>query len=252
MVALLPEQQEMAIEAEPDAFRPAAGAWGRKGSTLVRLDAGRTTGSSGRCGWPGRTGPPRTSERDSYDLSGEEVSAPAQSRDRRVDHGLVGPGVELSRIRRSAAAVAASAPWREPRRSRRARRRRSCPRPCGCGARPERRRRFSAWLTMPSASVRARSIIVAASASACGGLGLIFGAQRLGLGAQLRGLVELLADAGDLLVERLADRGRHPLPDHQREHGEHRQRDPAGGVEAAGGRLGMAAAMILGGAVSSS
>jgi len=36
-VMLLPEQQEMAIEAEPDAFRPAAGAWGRQGSTLVRL-----------------------------------------------------------------------------------------------------------------------------------------------------------------------------------------------------------------------
>jgi hypothetical protein len=38
MVALLPEQQELAIEAEPDAFRPAAGAWGRGGSTLVALD----------------------------------------------------------------------------------------------------------------------------------------------------------------------------------------------------------------------
>ena len=38
MVALVPEQQEMAIEAEPDAFRPASGAWGRGGSTLVALD----------------------------------------------------------------------------------------------------------------------------------------------------------------------------------------------------------------------
>jgi len=38
MVGLLPEQQELAIEAEPDAFRPAAGAWGRGGSTLVVLD----------------------------------------------------------------------------------------------------------------------------------------------------------------------------------------------------------------------
>ena len=38
MVALLPEQQELAIEAEPEAFRPAAGAWGRGGSTLVALD----------------------------------------------------------------------------------------------------------------------------------------------------------------------------------------------------------------------
>lgn len=39
MVVLLPEQQEMAMAAEPEAFKPAAGAWGRKGSTLVRLDA---------------------------------------------------------------------------------------------------------------------------------------------------------------------------------------------------------------------
>lgn len=38
-VMLLPEQQELAIEAEPDAFSPAAGAWGRGGSTMVRLDA---------------------------------------------------------------------------------------------------------------------------------------------------------------------------------------------------------------------
>ena len=38
-VALLPEQQELAIAAEPDAFTPAAGAWGRGGSTVVRLDA---------------------------------------------------------------------------------------------------------------------------------------------------------------------------------------------------------------------
>jgi hypothetical protein len=38
-VMLLPEQQELAIEAEPEAFKPAAGAWGRGGSTLVKLDA---------------------------------------------------------------------------------------------------------------------------------------------------------------------------------------------------------------------
>jgi len=37
MVALHPEQQELAMDAEPEAFRPAAGAWGRGGSTLVTL-----------------------------------------------------------------------------------------------------------------------------------------------------------------------------------------------------------------------
>jgi len=39
MVQLTPEQQELAIAAEPEAFRPASGAWGRNGSTLARLDA---------------------------------------------------------------------------------------------------------------------------------------------------------------------------------------------------------------------
>ncbi|HKR24176.1 MAG TPA: MmcQ/YjbR family DNA-binding protein [Allosphingosinicella sp.] len=38
-VMLLPEQQELAMEAEPGAFSPASGAWGRGGSTVVTLDA---------------------------------------------------------------------------------------------------------------------------------------------------------------------------------------------------------------------
>jgi hypothetical protein len=44
MVKLTPEQQEILIAAEPAAFKPAAGAWGRRGSTHVRLAAvDRTT-----------------------------------------------------------------------------------------------------------------------------------------------------------------------------------------------------------------
>ena len=39
MVALLPEQQDDFMSLAPDAFRPAAGAWGAGGSTLVRLEA---------------------------------------------------------------------------------------------------------------------------------------------------------------------------------------------------------------------
>jgi hypothetical protein len=39
MVQLMPEQQEDFIALAPQAFRPANGAWGRQGSTLVRLDA---------------------------------------------------------------------------------------------------------------------------------------------------------------------------------------------------------------------
>jgi hypothetical protein len=44
MVKLTPEQQEILMATEPGAFKPAAGAWGRRGSTHVRLAAiDRTT-----------------------------------------------------------------------------------------------------------------------------------------------------------------------------------------------------------------
>ncbi|MEA3004529.1 MAG: hypothetical protein QOH81_3317 [Sphingomonadales bacterium] len=39
MAGLMPEQQEDFIHLAPDAFKPAAGAWGRGGSTLVNLAA---------------------------------------------------------------------------------------------------------------------------------------------------------------------------------------------------------------------
>jgi hypothetical protein len=39
MVSLMPEQQEDFMTLAPEAFKPAAGAWGRNGSTLVKLDA---------------------------------------------------------------------------------------------------------------------------------------------------------------------------------------------------------------------
>ena len=39
MVRLTPEQQGDAIRAFPDAFQPAAGMWGKSGSTVVRLSA---------------------------------------------------------------------------------------------------------------------------------------------------------------------------------------------------------------------
>lgn len=37
MVKLTPMEQEMLVGSEPEVFTPAAGAWGRRGSTLVRL-----------------------------------------------------------------------------------------------------------------------------------------------------------------------------------------------------------------------
>jgi hypothetical protein len=37
MVKLTPEQQQEFVTAEPDTFVPAAGAWGRGGSTMVQL-----------------------------------------------------------------------------------------------------------------------------------------------------------------------------------------------------------------------
>lgn len=39
MVRLMPEQQEDFIAVAPEAFAAAKGAWGRQGSTIVRLEA---------------------------------------------------------------------------------------------------------------------------------------------------------------------------------------------------------------------
>jgi hypothetical protein len=39
MVKLTPDQQEDFLVADPDAFAPASGAWGRQGCTTVRLDS---------------------------------------------------------------------------------------------------------------------------------------------------------------------------------------------------------------------
>jgi hypothetical protein len=39
MVKLTPDQQALFVRPEPDAFQPASGAWGRRGCTMVRLDA---------------------------------------------------------------------------------------------------------------------------------------------------------------------------------------------------------------------
>lgn len=38
-VKLTADQQEVLLDAEPEAFKPAAGAWGRRGWTYVRLAA---------------------------------------------------------------------------------------------------------------------------------------------------------------------------------------------------------------------
>jgi hypothetical protein len=43
MVKLSPEDQEVVVAAEPDVFVPVKGAWGRQGSTNVRLDAASAT-----------------------------------------------------------------------------------------------------------------------------------------------------------------------------------------------------------------
>jgi hypothetical protein len=41
MVKLTPEQQEQFVQAEPDVFVPAAGAWGGRGATTVYLGLAR-------------------------------------------------------------------------------------------------------------------------------------------------------------------------------------------------------------------
>ncbi len=39
MVKLTPDQQAPLVRGEPEVYKPAAGAWGVKGATIVRLDA---------------------------------------------------------------------------------------------------------------------------------------------------------------------------------------------------------------------
>lgn len=39
MVKLKPEQQQLFLQAAPEVFEPATGAWGRMGATTVRLEA---------------------------------------------------------------------------------------------------------------------------------------------------------------------------------------------------------------------
>jgi hypothetical protein len=39
MVKLTPDQQALFVRTEPDVFQPVNGAWGRRGSTYVRLEA---------------------------------------------------------------------------------------------------------------------------------------------------------------------------------------------------------------------
>jgi hypothetical protein len=43
MVKLTPEQQHDFIKSEPNVFAPSQGAWGRAGSTVVKLKAARKT-----------------------------------------------------------------------------------------------------------------------------------------------------------------------------------------------------------------
>ena len=56
MVKLEPEDQAVRVEAEPGVFKPANGAWGRQGSTLVRLDGADAVTLTGalRAAWMAR------------------------------------------------------------------------------------------------------------------------------------------------------------------------------------------------------
>jgi len=68
MVKLTPDQQQEFIDANPSAFEPASGAWGRQGCTMVRLDSvpEMTLGEAMTLAWqnavrarPGRSRPKR-------------------------------------------------------------------------------------------------------------------------------------------------------------------------------------------------
>ena len=50
MVALSPEEQQNYLDAAPVVFVPAKGAWGRQGSTLVKLDSAQPCDGQARHG----------------------------------------------------------------------------------------------------------------------------------------------------------------------------------------------------------
>ena len=58
MVALLPEQQSLFVDDQPEVFRPVKGGWGAKGATNVRLEAAddETLDRALRAAWLQRRG----------------------------------------------------------------------------------------------------------------------------------------------------------------------------------------------------
>ena len=55
IVKLTPEHQQRFVEADPETFVPAKGAWGHAGSTMVRLESadGETVGEAMTLAWQG-------------------------------------------------------------------------------------------------------------------------------------------------------------------------------------------------------
>ena len=64
MVRLTPEQQRIFVQAHPTVFKPANGAWGLQGATLVRLKAAKadTVREAMTAAWLGRA-PKKMTER---------------------------------------------------------------------------------------------------------------------------------------------------------------------------------------------
>ena len=129
--------------------------------------------------------------------------------------------------------------WRAAARPRRAPRRRSCPRPCACGARPALRRRSWPWRrSRPPRAWRAR----AGPRGPCRPTPALASYSAFSASASLRSdsaSASWSRISAILLSSARADRARHLLPDQDGEHDEHRQRDPAGGVRPERGRLGL-------------
>ena len=65
MVALTPEEQQNYLAAAPEVFTPAAGAWGRGGSTMVRLKAAKKplVKKAMQTAWAAKSAAPKKKER---------------------------------------------------------------------------------------------------------------------------------------------------------------------------------------------
>lgn len=78
MVKVAAEQQATLVRAAPEVFRPATGAWGRSGCTIVTLSEARVAGVKEALGWAWRNVAPKGMLR-AFEREGPEGAAQGEA-----------------------------------------------------------------------------------------------------------------------------------------------------------------------------